>query len=47
MKYYISQLPPEGEPTQYTEVQFEELENHPDFLWWQSEDGIVMVMIPH
>jgi len=47
MKYYISQLPPEGEPTQYTEVQFEELQNYPDFLWWQSEDGIVMIMISH
>jgi hypothetical protein len=47
MKYYISQLPTEGEPTQYTEVQFEELQNHPDFLWWQSEDGVVLTMIPH
>jgi hypothetical protein len=47
MKYYISQLPPEGEPTQYTEVQFEELETHPDFLWWQSEDGVVLIMVPH
>jgi hypothetical protein len=47
MRYYISQLPSEGEPTQYTEVQFEELQNYPDSLWWQSEDGIIMVMIPH
>jgi hypothetical protein len=47
MKYYTSQLPVEGEPTQYTEVQFEELQNYPNLLWWQSEDGIVMTMISH
>ena len=47
MKYYISQLPEEGQPTIYTEVQFEELQNYPDKLWWQSGDGVVLIMIPH
>jgi hypothetical protein len=47
MKYYISELPVEGQATTYTEVQLEELQNYPDKLWWQSEDGVVLTMIPH
>ena len=47
MKYYTSQLPTEGQSTIYTEVQFEELQNYPELLWWQSEDGVVLTMIPH
>ena len=47
MRYYTSQLPEEGQPTIYTEVQFEELQNYQDKLWWQSEDGVVFTMIPH
>jgi hypothetical protein len=47
MKYYISQFPVEGEPLNPTEVQFEELQNYPELLWWQSVDGLVLTMIPH
>jgi hypothetical protein len=47
MRYYTSQLPEEGQHTVYAEVPFEELQNYPNLLWWQSEDGIVLTMIAH
>ena len=44
MRYFASQAP---EPP-FTEVANREaLELYPELMWWESQDGVVLTMIPH
>lgn len=44
MKYYYSDQP----QSPFIEVESEEeLQKYPEKMWWQSEDGIVLININH